>query len=107
MTITTARSVVQKFIESPDPGVLVLKGPWGVGKTYVWAKLIESLKDKAALPNYSYVSLFGISSIAELRLAIVAKMLPVKMVGEKVTAASISENWLQYGIRSAKTLGHF
>src|SRR5689334_18476545 len=106
MTIATVRSVVKQFIESPIPGVLVLKGPWGVGKTYLWSKQVEALKETAALPNYSYVSLFGISSIAELRLAIFAKMLPVRMVGESITVANVTENWVEYGKRGAKALAH-
>src|SRR5688572_9288065 len=107
MTIATVRSVATQFIETATPGVLVLKGPWGVGKTYVWNRLVEGLRDRSGLPNYSYVSLFGVGSVAQLQLAIVAKMLSVNMLGEAISAASINENWLQWGIRGAKVLGNF
>lgn len=49
--------------------ILVLKGKWGVGKTYFWENFIESNKDIIAhrIPTYSYVSLFGVSCSSELR----------------------------------------
>jgi hypothetical protein len=51
----------------------VLKGQWGVGKTYMWKNLIREIGAESSLVKYSYVSLFGINSVADLRLAIVAK----------------------------------
>lgn len=73
MSTKIVREVVGKFVQSPEPKVLVVKGQWGVGKTHMWWKLIDEFRSKIALKKYSYVSLFGINSLSELRLAIVAK----------------------------------
>ena len=64
---------LQRFLDDPNPGVLALKGSWGVGKTYVWNAFLEGYKKEAKQAGYAYVSLFGINSIAELRKFIFAK----------------------------------
>ncbi|MHC5226343.1 P-loop NTPase fold protein [Ignatzschineria sp. LJL83] len=49
--------------------ILVLKGKWGVGKTYFWENFIKENKDIIAktMPAYSYVSLFGVQNSLELK----------------------------------------
>jgi hypothetical protein len=83
MTTTIVRAVIERFIKSSVPEVLVLKGQWGIGKTYVWKRLIQEFGSDAGLPKYSYVSLFGVSSIAELCLAIVANANSLKARDEQ------------------------
>lgn len=63
---------ISKFLQSDKAEVLCIRGKWGVGKTYNWTKQIEEAKkaDKVALPRYSYVSLFGMNSLDELKSAI-------------------------------------
>ncbi len=107
MTIATVQSVVRKFIASANPEVLVLKGPWGVGKTHAWKMLVETFKDESNLHDYSYVSLFGIGSLAELRLAIYVKTRSVKTLGQPMTVASVNENWLDYAKSGTKALRQF
>jgi hypothetical protein len=65
--------VLQNFLNDPNPGVLALKGAWGIGKTYIWNSFLEGYKSKAKQVGYAYVSLFGINTIAELRQFIFAK----------------------------------
>ncbi|GAA5100483.1 P-loop NTPase fold protein [Wohlfahrtiimonas larvae] len=73
--------------------ILVLKGKWGVGKTHFWKNFFEdnNLDNKTklsddekqiisnVLPNYSYVSLFGISDINELKNKIFTSSSPIKL----------------------------
>lgn len=49
-----------------------MRGKWGVGKTYTWSKALEAAHalKKVKLARYSYVSLFGVNSLDELKLAI-------------------------------------
>lgn len=54
---------------SSEAKVLVIKGDWGVGKTYFWEDYINKrieLRDLKQLA-YSYISLFGVSSIDDIR----------------------------------------
>ncbi|MCB9420607.1 MAG: hypothetical protein H6667_12440 [Ardenticatenaceae bacterium] len=50
--------------------VAVLKGQWGVGKTYYWRTFLEKHKNKLDFRAYSYVSLFGSESISEVKRAV-------------------------------------
>jgi len=60
--------------------VLVLKGSWGVGKTHYWEKYIEEkIKQKELKPlAYSYVSLFALKNLTELKEAIFHNGVPLK-----------------------------
>ena len=73
MAIETFKTVVSRFLAEDSTDVLALKGAWGVGKTYHWKKIVEKNKNQIKLPKYSYVSLFGITSLSELRIAIFVK----------------------------------
>src|SRR6266853_1425333 len=72
MSIETVKTVVERFIRQNQWEVMALKGAWGVGKTYAWQQLIKTLSGSIWPPAYSYVSLFGITSLADLRIAILA-----------------------------------
>ena len=45
--------------------VVLLTGEWGTGKTYQWNQARARFKEKR--PRYAYVSLFGLTSTADLR----------------------------------------
>lgn len=72
MSITLVRQAIAEFLGRADPEVLCVRGKWGVGKTYTWSTALEAAHaDKAVkLARYSYVSLFGVNSVDELKLSI-------------------------------------
>jgi predicted AAA+ superfamily ATPase len=41
-----------------DPFICLIKGQWGVGKTYFVKKFIRDNRDSIAKANFAYVSLF-------------------------------------------------
>lgn len=106
MSVITVRTVIARFLTSEAPEVLALKGSWGVGKTFAWNQLVLENKSAIKLPNYCYVSLFGISSISELRTAIFAKTVAVNLIGEKRDAKMINKEWATLGLESVKGWGH-
>jgi hypothetical protein len=63
---------IKDFLKSETPEVLCIRGPWGVGKTYAWDEAYgDNLKEKTiVLPHYLKVSLFGIDTLDDLKLAI-------------------------------------
>lgn len=73
--------VLLRFLEQERPGVFALKGDWGVGKTYFWRELIAKARPHLKGRAYSYISLFGLGSIAELRRAIFTKQEPLNSGG--------------------------
>lgn len=67
----TIENVLDSFVSSKEPGAIVLRGPWGVGKTYFWQHQIAAhLLSKPWEKRYSYVSLFGLNSLSELKVAL-------------------------------------
>ena len=63
-----------QFASGESAGAIVLRGRWGVGKTHFWKQRIVPRVLKSAVPRrrkrYSYVSMFGIQSIEDLKAAI-------------------------------------
>ena len=71
MSIDIIENQIGRFLASEAPEVMSIKGAWGVGKTYAWTKYLNSAKNqhKIALSKYSYVSLFGINSLDDLKFS--------------------------------------
>ncbi|MDQ2190364.1 hypothetical protein [Vibrio sp. A14(2019)] len=82
MSVELVKEQIQRFLSSDTPEVLAIKGDWGVGKTYSWEKYIEEFKNECALKSYSYVSLFGVNSIAELKQTTFLNTIDTKQIGE-------------------------
>ncbi len=68
-----ASQAIASFLKSDTARVLVLKGPWGAGKTYFWKKLAKALTPPGNITKYAYVSLFGATSTREIYNSIIAK----------------------------------
>lgn len=71
-SMQTVTEDIQRFLRSTDAEVLCITGDWGVGKTFTWNKLLREAADSGELSRkkYSYVSLFGLNSLAEVKSAI-------------------------------------
>ncbi|PKH33477.1 MULTISPECIES: hypothetical protein [unclassified Shewanella] len=82
MSIELVKEQIRRFLSSDTPEVLAIKGDWGVGKTYSWERYIEEFKHECVLKSYSYVSLFGINSIAELKQTTFLNTIDTKQIGE-------------------------
>lgn len=72
MSVKLVKEEIAKFLSRREPEVLCIRGKWGVGKTHTWAKQVEAAQQARTikLPRYSYVSLFGVNSLDELKFAI-------------------------------------
>jgi hypothetical protein len=71
---TLLKESLDAFFSNKEARVLVLKGDWGVGKTFFWNEYIqECIQDKEhpvmRKMAYSYVSLFGIGSLSRVKEA--------------------------------------
>ena len=85
---------VLEFLGSDSPGTVSIRGSWGVGKTYAWKTYVKQAKsqNKLAYNRYSYVSLFGIDSLQDLKFQIFQQAIPKDMVDEEVTTKSFGDN---------------
>ncbi|MCF6433823.1 P-loop NTPase fold protein [Leisingera sp. MMG026] len=85
MTLEAVNRELEFFLSSKEPEVLCIRGKWGVGKTHLWNKAVESAKANKKIPfgNYSYISLFGLNSLAELRFSIFENQISLTPDDEK------------------------
>lgn len=74
MSTTQVKLALKSVITATVPAVVVLKGKWGRGKTHLWRDSLRKFAGQAPdrWQRYSYVSLFGMESLAELRDAVLA-----------------------------------
>ncbi len=75
--------IVKKSLDaffSSDMQVAVVKGKWGVGKTYFWNEYVKSLIKSPHCQQvaYSYISLFGKSNLSDIRQSIFHASKPIK-----------------------------
>lgn len=79
MSIEVLNQELDRFLRNPSAGSLAVSGKWGTGKTFWWKSVVEELsKDPPdSHSNYSYVSLFGVSSLDEIRTGIFQNSIPL------------------------------
>jgi len=95
MSIKKVQKVIEEFIASEEPEVLSIKGGWGVGKTYFWKSLIKiaaSKSKKNPFTHYAYISLFGITSLEELKSALFEQVIEKSQIGKKVSIDNLKKN---------------
>lgn len=94
MAIEIIQNQIARFLASEAPEVMSIKGTWGVGKTYAWNTYLNAAKNqnKISLGKYSYVSLFGINSLNDLKFSIFENMVDRKLIGRKPSVESFKSN---------------
>lgn len=73
MSVEKTRKVIDDFLSNDAAEVLAIKGGWGAGKTYYWRTVGEPCIDEkahASFEKYSYVSLFGVDSLDDLKFSV-------------------------------------
>jgi hypothetical protein len=63
-----AESILKRFLKNEDYSVLAVNGKWGIGKTH----LVQNFLYEHTKSYYYYVSIFGISSIEQLKARLIA-----------------------------------
>lgn len=63
-----AESILKRFLDNKDYRVLAVNGKWGIGKTH----LVQTFLNKHTESYYLYASVFGISSIEQLKARLIA-----------------------------------
>jgi hypothetical protein len=92
MSLEQIRTVVENFINSTHSELLVIKGDWGVGKSYFWDNLLAESRRKSVFGReyYSRVSVFGLNSLEELKTAVAVSRIELRapLFGMKSTTTA-------------------
>ena len=103
MSTELVKKELFQFLSSAVPEVLCIKGPWGVGKTYLWKKCLVDASSRnggIAVGRCAYVSLFGVNSLEELKYSIFENTVKPEQI-----AAGASLDTLKAVVESTEGLG--
>jgi hypothetical protein len=94
MSIQPVAHEVRRLLSSDDSEVISITGSWGVGKTFAWNRYLQDAhaEHKIALKRYSYVSLFGINSLDELKYSIFENSLKSDDIGIEPSLKTLRTN---------------
>jgi hypothetical protein len=72
------------FLSGKNGEVICIAGKWGTGKTYAWRRVLKQAAQSGHIGHkkYSYISLFGAGSLAELRTATFENAINVSDIGD-------------------------
>jgi hypothetical protein len=98
LNMQDVKKFLDAFLDSPNSGVIAIKGDWGAGKTYF---VTHYLQDRPAIASklVSFVSLFGLSDIEEIRRRVFPSAISAKKLKEGKKAG-----WLQRSLGLARKL---
>lgn len=93
MGIEAFKREALRFLGNKTSGVLMVAGKWGVGKTYAWNSLLREARDggQIQLKKYAYVSLFGLSSLDDVKQAIVENTVDKENIGKNPDLSSLQK----------------
>lgn len=92
MSIAQVEKALTDFAVHKTGSAIVLKGEWGTGKTHLWNKIIKNQRESFVRKTYSYVSLFGLNSLSDLKRSIFENSVPTNKAGSVTTKESVIEN---------------
>ncbi|WP_454757211.1 P-loop NTPase fold protein [Cupriavidus campinensis] len=75
MSLTSTKAQLIHVLADQESKVVALSGKWGTGKSHLWRQVKEASKDEK-IKGALYVSLFGLSSIEQVKLKIVQSAIP-------------------------------
>lgn len=93
MSTQQVRDEISKFLASPIPEVLCIRGKWGTGKTFSWNAALAANKSDIALKSYAYVSLFGLNTIDDVKQAIFHGTVAKDRIGEAFSFEDVKKGW--------------
>lgn len=103
MSIAKVEKALCNFASRKSATAIVLKGEWGTGKTYFWNRVVKSNFQSFSRTKYSYVSLFGLNSLSDLKRSIFENTVACSKAGDTVTKESVFENLRKLDVSDAAT----
>lgn len=75
MSLAKTKAQLKYLLTQPDNNVIALSGRWGTGKTHLWDEIKKESVD-GKVKNALYVSLFGLSSIDQVKRKLIERAIP-------------------------------
>jgi hypothetical protein len=75
MSLIETKTHLVQLLSDRDNKVIALSGKWGTGKSHLWREVKNASPDEQ-VKNALYVSLFGLTSIDQVKLKIVQSSIP-------------------------------
>jgi len=110
MSVAQVKKALHDFAVKGSGSAVVLKGDWGTGKTHLWDTILKEKGSTFLRTHYSYVSLFGINSLTDLKRSIFENTVPSSKVGSENSVLdnlqrldfSDGASWLKKVLRQGK-----
>lgn len=69
MSFEDVKKTVEELAKTERNDLVIIRGSWGVGKTFFWESLIKRLRAEKSvkMQSYAYVSLFGVNDIQTVK----------------------------------------
>lgn len=103
MSVAQIEKALIRFVSQPENTAIVLKGDWGTGKTHFWNGVVKSNRSLFSKKKYSYVSLFGLNGLSELKRSIFENTVVSNKAGDLSSKESIFENLKKLDFSDAVT----
>ncbi|CAB3823372.1 hypothetical protein LMG26684_00700 [Achromobacter mucicolens] len=100
MSLEKTKKQLIELLGNADNKVIALSGRWGTGKTHLWNEVKTESKD-VKVKKALYVSLFGLSSIDQVKRKLMEGALPDAAVGGG--KLDIVKNLFKSGVQAAAT----
>ena len=84
MSLEITKKQLVRLLADSDNKVIALSGRWGTGKSHLWKEVRESSKDES-VKEASYVSLFGLNDLNQIKLKVLQSYLPRAQTGSKAS----------------------
>lgn len=96
MSIELVEREIRRFLSTSEPEAICVSGHWGVGKTFAWNRYLKDAqaRNKISLKRYSYVSLFGLNSLDELKYAVFENSVKTSEIGTPPSLATLESSLL-------------
>lgn len=100
MSLEKTKNQLVKLLSTVGNGVIALSGKWGTGKTHLWNEVKRESKDEK-IQKALYVSLFGLSTIDQVKRKLMEGALPdAALGGGKI---EVIKNLFKSGVTAAAT----
>lgn len=80
MSLEKTKKQLVELLGQSDNYVIALSGKWGTGKTHLWNEVKKESKDEK-IKKALYVSLFGLSTVDQVKRKLMEGALPEAAVG--------------------------